>query len=191
MPKPKIDKVMLGQMVREGKPFEQIAQHFGVTISAVSHAKKKLGNAVAKELQLVEAHKVVQEHLDTVSQLKKINEDALELLNLLMRWNRGDEEALQVLESQVRKVRVGKTEKFVEEFKFKDPRELALHAMSEIRGQLKLQNETLELLCKLEAVSGFQTELMKLLGEIDPEVRNEFIKRLEQRQAVRRAVRLV
>ena len=42
--------------------------------------------------------------------LGKINSYANELLDLLMRWKRGDDEALQILESQVsanRKFRVG------------------------------------------------------------------------------------
>jgi len=40
-----------------------------------------------------------------------------------MRWNRGDEEALQILESQVKMVRIGQGEavEWIKEYKFKDP----------------------------------------------------------------------
>jgi transposase len=187
----KIDTKKLKALADKGLSCAEIGEQLGVHKATVSRRLKRLNLDIAKEVQLVEAHRVVQEHLDTVKQLKQINDAAQELLTSLMAWNRGDPEALQVLESQVRKVRVGKTEKFVDEFKFKDPRELALRAMQEIRGQLKLQNETLELLHNLEAVRGFQAEIIKLLKDIDPEIANEFIRRIEQRQALRRAVRLV
>jgi hypothetical protein len=51
--------------------------------------------------------------------------------------------ALQILENQVRKIRIGKGEnvQWITEFKFKDPREIALRAMQEIREELKLQME--------------------------------------------------
>ena len=62
--------------------------------------------AASKEVALVRAADVVRKELNAVEQLQKINGYANELLDLLMRWNRGDEEALQILESQVRTVKV-------------------------------------------------------------------------------------
>ena len=97
MPKPKIDRVKLSQMLRDGKPQSKIAQYFGVTEGAISKAKKELNIAVVKNVVLESAHKVVDKHLDTIGQLQKINENANELFDLLMKWNRGDEEALQIL----------------------------------------------------------------------------------------------
>ena len=141
MPKPKVDRVKLDQMLRDGKPQTEIAQFFGVTDGAISKAKSELKVAVVKNVALESAHKVLDRHLDTIGQLQKINQNANELLDLLMRWNRGDSEALQILESQVRKVKVKGSEEEVTEYKLKDPRELALKAMQEIRGQLNLQLE--------------------------------------------------
>ena len=48
---------------------------------------------------------------------------------------RGDSEALQILESQVRKVKVRGSEEEIKEYRFKDPRELALKAMQEIQEE--------------------------------------------------------
>jgi hypothetical protein len=107
-----------------------------------------------------------------------------------MRWNRGDDEALQVLESQVRKVRVGKTEKFIEEFKFKDPRELALKAMTEIRNQLKLQLDVFKVFYDLEAVADFQKTVLEAIAEEAPHVKERIVKRLKERRALRSAVRI-
>lgn len=105
-----------------------------------------------------------------------------------MRWNRGDEAALQILESQVRKVRVGKTEKFVEKFKFKDPRELAIKAMAEIRGQLNLQLDIFKTLYDMEAVAEFQREVLTSIGEVSPDVRSRIIQRLKEGKALRGSV---
>ena len=46
MPKPKIDKVKLSQMLKAGKTQREIAQVFGVTEGAISKAKKELNLAV-------------------------------------------------------------------------------------------------------------------------------------------------
>ncbi|MEW6186718.1 MAG: hypothetical protein AB1585_13365 [Thermodesulfobacteriota bacterium] len=105
-----------------------------------------------------------------------------------MRWNRGDEEALRVLENQVRKVKVGNSEEEISEYKLKDPRELALKAMAEIRGQLKLQLEIFQALYDMKAVEEFQKEVLHGIGEADPETRNRIIHALQSRRAIRSTV---
>lgn len=184
----KIDFDVLNRLVTEGKTTTEIAKYFSCTPGAVSQAKKKLKISVVKNVALERAHQVVGQNLDAVAQLQKINQDANELLDLLMRWNRGDEGALQVLESQVRKVRVGKTEKFVEEFKFKDPRELAIRAMSEIRGQLNLQLDIFKALYDMQAVAEFQKEVLEGIGEVALDVRDRIIRHLKERRALRNSV---
>lgn len=190
MAKNKIDKNELYQLLAEGKTLTECAKYFGVSPAAVHKAKKGMAVVVAKDVHLESAHRFVDHHLDTVEQLRKINSYANELLDLCMRWQRGDDEAIQVLEGQMKKVRVGKSKKFVEVVKFKDPREVALKAMAEIRGQLRLQNETLAMLAEMSAVMEFQQELVQLLKEVDPSVKDEFLRRLSERRALRGAVRL-
>ena len=184
----KIDFNELHQLVTQGKGTNEIAKIFNVTPGAVSQAKKRLKIAVVKNVTLEAGHKVVSQNLDAVAQLQKINKDANELLDLCMKWQRGDKEALQILESQVKRVRVGKTEKFVEEMKFKDPRSIALAAMKEIRGQLNLQLEIFKTLYDMEAVAEFQAEVLTIIGEVEPNVRDRIITRLKERQAFRSAV---
>ena len=188
MPKPKIDRVKLNQMLRNGKPQNKIAQFFGVTEGAISKAKKELNVAVVKNVALESAHRVVAENLDSIAQLTKINRYANELLDLLMRWNRGDEGALQILESQVRKVKVRGSEKEITEYRFKDPRELALKAMQEIRGQLSLQLDIFKTLYDVEAVAQFQKDVLTSIGEVSPDVRSRIIQRLKESRALRQSV---
>jgi len=191
MPKAKIDKTKLSQMLKSGKSQRQIAQFFGVTEGAVSKAKKELNICVVKNLALENAHRVVDKNINAIDQLQKINDHANWLLDLLMNWQKGDGHALQVLETQVstKKVRVGDQEEFVREFKFKDPRELALKAMAEIRGQLKLQLEIFQCLYDLKAIQEFQTEVLTAIGDVDPDVRKRIVYNLNQKRALRSAVK--
>jgi hypothetical protein len=185
MPKPKIDRVKLNQMLRDGKSQKGIAQVFGVSEGAISKAKKELNIAVVKNVALENAHKVVSDHLDAVAQLRRINQDAFEILDLVMAWNRGDERALQVLEGQVRKVRVRGTEEEVSEYRFKDPREIALKAMGEIRSQLALSLDILKTLSDVEEVRKFEEEVLQILSEVSPDARNRIIERLKERGSLR------
>lgn len=188
MPKPKIDRVLLDKMLREGKSPKEAAKFFGVSGVAIWKARKGLNIAVVKNIVLENAHEVVEKHLDTIGQLQTINRHANELLDLLMRWNRGDKEALQILESQVRKVKIRGSEEEITEYKFKDPRELALKAMQEIRGQLSLQLDIFKTLYDVKAVSEFQAEVLSAIGEVEPSVRNRIIERLKESRALRNSL---
>ena len=189
MPKPKIDRVKLDQMLRSGKSQKEVAQLFQVSEGAISKAKKELNIAVVRNVSLESAHKIVGRSLDSIGQLQTINSHANWLLDVLMKWNKGDPEALQVLESQVgsKKVRIGDKEEFVREFKFKDPRELALHTMQEIRGQLKLQLEIFQTLYDMNEILSFQREVLEVIGDVSKEARDEIVRRLKERRALRSA----
>jgi len=182
---PKIDKVKLHKLLSNGKSQKEAAQLMGVTESAISKVVKGLNIAVVKNVALENAHKVVHSNLNTLEQLQKINRDANELLDLLMRWGRGDAEALQILESSARKIKIRGTEEEITEYRFKDPRELALRCMAEIRGQLNLQLDIFKTLYDVEAIADFQREVLSAIAEVSPDVRNTIIQRLKERKALR------
>jgi predicted DNA-binding protein (UPF0251 family) len=193
MPEIKInDRELLRMVDKEGKSQSEAAKSLGVSRQAVSKRLREIRGKTTKVIVSKKVEAVVDRKIDAIEQLQKINEYANELLDLLMRWNRGDGEALQVLESQVktRKVRVGDEEIAVQEFKFKDPRELALKAMGEIRGQLKLQLEIFQALFSLQAAEEFQTVVLETIAEVDPNVRSEIIRRINSRRTIRNAVRI-
>jgi hypothetical protein len=185
MPAPKIDKVKLHRMLSSGKSQKEAAQVFGVTDGAISKVAKNLNIGVVKNIALESAHKVVEKNLNTLAQLQKINVYANDLLDLLMRWNKGDAEALQILESQVRRVKIKGSEEEVTEYRFKDPRELALRCMAEIRGQLNLQLDIFRTLYDVEAIAEFQKEVLSAIEEVSPDVRHTIIQRLKERKALR------
>ena len=167
MPKGRINIDKLSQLLTDGKTQSECARYFGVSPAAVHKAKAGLGRVVAKDIHLESAHRFVDSHLDTVAQLQKINTNANELLDTCMK--------LQEQEY------IGKGI---------NPQELALKAMKEIRGQLRLQNETLAMLAEMSAVVEFQQELISLLKEVDEDVKDKFLRRLSERRALRGAVKL-
>jgi len=184
----KIDLTELAALLDQGRGNTECAKVFGVSPAAITQAKRRLGRAVVKDVTLEKAHLFVERNLDAVEQLRKINENANELLDLCMRWQRGDDVALRILETQVKKVLVGKGEdaEVVKEYKFKDPRELALKAMAEIRSQLKLQLEIFQSLYTMQAVKEFQQEVLAAIGAASPDVRDAIIHELTQKHAVRK-----
>lgn len=180
------------QLVRNGNTVSEIARKLDVSKGTVSKRLKALNIAISHDVTIRAARKIVDKEINALDQLQKINRDANEILDLLMRWNRGEDAALQILESQVRKVKIGRGEDAEEitEYKFKDPRELALKAMQEIRGQLKLQLEIFQALFDMQAVQQFQTEVLEVIASVSPEAREQIINRLAERNALRSALDL-
>lgn len=195
----RIDSLELHRMTDEGIPNKDIARHFGVSEPAICVAIKRMKAGLTTVTAVAKAPEVHAAHLDTISQLSKINHDANEILDLVMRWSRGDDEAIRILETQVKRVKWRRkytddddpekdTELDVDEIKFKDPRELALKAMAEIRNQLRLQLEIYQTLYDIKAAEEFQKEVLTAIGEITPDVRDRIIRRLKENRAIRAAI---
>jgi len=185
--------VELQKCLEAGLGISETARQLGVTKGAVSKRAKSLRITLkqntTKDVLLFHAGEIVSKEINAVEQLHKINAHANELLDLLMRWNRGDNEALQILESQVRKVKVRGREEEVTEYRFKDPRELALRAMQEIRGQIQLQFEIFSKLYDMESVAEFQEAILTTIGEVEPDVRKRIIEKLKDRRILRSAIK--
>jgi predicted transcriptional regulator len=188
--KPKFTDTELKRLVRRGLSCSAIAERLGVSKAAVSMRLKAMNLAITKDVALRNAGDVVEREINALDQLQKINAHANEILDLLMRWQRGEPEALQILESQVRYVRVNGQAELVKEFRFKDPRELALRAMGEIRAQLALQLQIFQALCDITAVRNFQNEVLDGIAEAAPEIRDNIIKNLQERRAIRSTLEL-
>jgi predicted transcriptional regulator len=165
------------------------AKELGVSRQAVSKRLQELRGKTTRVVATKKIMEVVDRKIDAMEQLSKINEYANEILDLLMRWNRGEDDALQVLENQVKRVRIGDEKLTVKEVKFKDPRQLALQAMAEIRNQLKLQLDIFQALYDLKAAQEFQDEILTVIGEVDPDVRAKIINKLNESRAIRSVVK--
>jgi len=158
MPEPKIDKVKLSQLLRSGKSQRECAQVFGVTESAISHAKKELNVNVIKNLALENAHRVVDKNLNAVAQLQKINDTANKVIDDLSKSSdRAD-------------------------------RELILKACREVRNQLDLQLDIFKALYDMQAVAEFQREVLEAIAEVDEDVRRRIVQKLNEGRALRSTI---
>lgn len=62
---------------------------------------------------------------------------------------------------------------------------VALMSMKEIRGQLSLQLDIFKIMYDMRAVREFQEEVVRTLGELDPSVRDKFVKRIKEKRGIR------
>ena len=170
MSRPKISNIELEQLVREGNGVSEIARKMGVSKGAVSKRLKALKVAITKDVTLHHAGEIVEKKLDAIEQLQKINESANEILSQAMRRLRGEKDALGEDGDQAL---------------MNSPRELALKAMAEIRGQLKVQLEVFKALYDLAAVAEFQKEVLTAIGEVAPDVRDKILHNLQKARAIR------
>lgn len=185
----KVSNDQLAFFVDQGLTVTEIARKLEMSKGAISKRLSKLNLAVAKSSAGRAADAIVDHKINSIEQLEKVNLAANELLDCLMRWHRGDPEALQILESQVRKVKVKGQESEVTEFKMQDPRKLALQAMNEIRGQLSLQLDIYKTLWDMKAAQEFEAEVLATIAEVDPNVRDQILHRLEKKRTIRIALR--
>ena len=185
------DRELLRLLDREGLTQSEAARKLGVSRQAVSLRLIEIRGKTTRAVVAKKIAEVVEHKIDTLGHLTKVNRHANEMLDLLIRWQSGDPDALRVLESQVKRVTFGEgdDEHEIIEVRMKDPRELALRCMAEIREQLELQMKIFETLYSMRAAEEFQHEVLEAIGEVAPDVRMCIISKLNEKRALRSAVR--
>ena len=156
----KIDKYKLIQLLGEGKSVTECAHIFDVTVPAICKVRKTLDlpKVVSKNVVLESAPKIVAKHLDCIQQLQDINADARKVLDDLS----GSEDKVD--------------------------KQIVLKACAEVRKQLSLQLDIFHLMYDMTAIADFQREVLAVIGECAPQVRDEIVKRLKEANALRAAV---
>jgi hypothetical protein len=175
MPPRKISDYQLERLIKEGNNVSRIAEIMRVSKGAVSKRIKQLKIGITQNVTLHQAGEIVKKEINAAGQLQKINDHANELLDLLMVCVNGDEAAK--IEAMAKLGPAGPGSK--------DPKELALKCMQEIRSQLKLQLEIFQTLYDMQAVAEFQREVLEAIGDADLETRDRIIRNLKERRAIR------
>lgn len=185
------DRELLRLLDKQGLTQSEAARKLGVSRQAVSLRLMEIRGKTTRAVVAKKIAEVVEHKIDTLGQLTKVNRHANEMLDLLIRWQSGDPDALRVLESQVKRVTFGEgdDEHEIIEVRMKDPRELALRCMAEIREQLELQMKIFETLYSMKAAEEFQHEVLEAIGEVAPHVRMCIISKLNEKRTLRSAVR--
>lgn len=165
MAKGKIDLNELDRMLRDGWSYRQIAKHFDCTPGAIAQAKKKLKDNIVRTIGLEKANEVVEGHLDMLGQLRKINRAITEELD------RAKEEVVNA---------DGRSRIALQK--------VIIKLSAEIRRQLEAQLKIFEVWSDMRVVAEFQNEVLAILDEMEPGVRDEIIRRLKERRALRGAV---
>lgn len=155
MGKQKISSTKLLRLIDKEKMTQsQAAKELGVSRQAVNMRLMELRGKTTLATAVGKIDKIVDDKLDAVAQLKKINEHAHTLLDAA----EGDAQ-------------------------------MAVKLMAEIRNQLRLQLDIFETLYSLQAAAEFQDAVLETLNEVEPELRNKVISKLNKKSALRSALR--
>lgn len=185
----RIDLKRLSNMKRQGVSDTECAKFFKVSPSAVYQARRKLNLAIAKVGSLEKANEIIVEGIDSMRELRRINSETNRLIDLLSGWVSGDPAAIKKLERQHRLLRVGSKKGAVNAVSVKDPRELLLKSIQEIRQQVALSLQIMQSLYDMKATAEFQRVVISVIGEADPATRDRIIKLLQQQQHLRGSLR--
>jgi len=184
----KIDLHQLRQWLDKGVTMTECAKRFGCSVAAVSMRAKRIKTDKARYLlDRAAVTRTIDNKFDAIEQLTAINKYALEMLDLLMRWQRGDEEAIQALEQSRKKVKIGTSgePEWVDEIVLQDPRALALKAMAEIRMQVATAMDIQKTLWQVEDVKiVLQLIVDTVLEFLSPEQQKVLVNRIRAKQSI-------
>ena len=181
----KINEERLRIMLSSGISKSKIAAKLGVTPGAITRRIKSLG--IQSTALVVGSKKssqaLVTSGLKATEQLTRINTTANSLLD----------EAMTAIESQAEAT---KPMLFGTPDQMKEPlpvdlgaaRQVALKAMAEIRSQLQLHLEISKTLYSIEEADAFRRTILEVLEDVDINVRNEVVKRLRSKRAIKSAI---
>lgn len=192
MPEIKLNDRELLQLIDKEKLSQaDAARRLGVSRQRVSQRLIELRGRTTRAIVCKKLEAVIDDRIDVQQQLKKANVRVNEMCDLLWRWMNGEPEALRVLESQTKRVVHGEGEAADEvvEIRMKDPRELFLRCLSEIREQAMAQMKVYDSIYNFKQAAEFQHEIIEAIGEVEPSVRQRIIDRLNKRRSLGQAVR--
>ena len=184
-----IDKKKLPGLIKSGKTQKQIADIYGVTEASVSIAVKQLKIATGKAITLEVGHKVVRENLNILDQLVDINKVTRKIIDELT----GEDHIIDDMVKAVQAVidyeaePTKDREKYLKAIikKIIGEKNTVLKACDQNLKQLDFQVELIKTMYDLTEIEEFRRELIQILKETSPKLRNEFIRRLKQKKAAR------
>lgn len=158
----KIDEIRLQEMIDQGVKQVEAAKEFGVTRSAISKKLKRLSEDRTKITALERAGAIVENKLDAMAQLCRINTAINNELSYIQKniQNASNKERKKLQDQQLKHV-------------------------AEIRKQLGLLLDIAQTFYNAEEVAAFQQIVLEEIWYASPEVRERIIKRLEERRIAR------
>lgn len=192
---PKIKDIELVRMIDRDKLTQaSAARKLGVSRQAVSKRLQELRGQTTKALAISEKKikQVVNQKINAMEQLQKINRVSNKMLDELTGDNKTIDRMVKAADLILNYE--GDTSKQKEKIKaiilqVNNDKNTALKACAEIRNQLKLQLDIFQTLYDLQAAEEFQNTVVEAIGEVSPDVRDRIIQRINEKRAVRSAVK--
>ena len=166
----KVSNLELQRLLEQGFHVSEIARKLKVTPGCISKRLKALKVGITNTVGMHRAGELVEKKANAIEQLQRINDHANELLDRAMQVVRGEVDP----DPQTPE----------------PPQDVALKAMKEIRGQLKLQLEIFQALYDMTAVAEFPKEVLEAIGDVAPEIRTRIICNLQKRRIIRSTLEL-
>jgi len=188
-------------MLKDGVSGPEIAKKYGVSRQAVQQMRKKLEKRLAAVPDVTRSE-LSRNNIDTVYQLKNMNEHILEELKRCQRLiERQDvrEQAMEKIQDDAETSKKEKTPAFLKKLQLMASASVndilkiqsnIIAISGEVRRQVELQVKIYETIYNVTMVAEFQEEILNLLKEVDPALRDEAIKKLKQRRSMRGLVRM-
>ena len=149
------EKERIKDLALKGLGVSEIAREMKHSKSSVSRVLKSL--KTAKAIVIAKAGRIVDEKLHASQDLRKIHNRAFQILEKLKTETKENAEKYGLI---------------------------VLKACQAVRKDLELQLRICEALYNAEEVARWQNELMDILGEIDPDARERFYRRYQERRPV-------
>ncbi|MGD0971260.1 MAG: hypothetical protein ABSA04_07670 [Desulfobaccales bacterium] len=154
MSKAKCTNAQLKEMAETGLGVTEIARRVGLTKGAVSQRLKAMGIEMSLEVVAERQLERGSQDFTPIEQILQINKQARAIL--------------KKLEGCVSGEKIDQAEAV-----------LALKAMKEIRGQIKLQLDLAEAFLNYQAEMHFRKQVLEIMSDASPEIRAEIIRRFK------------
>lgn len=194
----KVTDIKLIQLLREGKTKSECAAHFGVSISAIKAAEKRIQKAVTTVPS--DHDDINKDSIDAMQQLKTINDKIIEQLARCDRLFEREETRTEALEEVQKKVADAPhdidAQALMDKIWTSNLKGIlaiqtnTINVSGEIRKQVELQLKIAETLYNIQMMQEFQSEMINLLKEVDPLVAKKFKAKLMERRTLRGLVKM-
>ncbi len=196
----KIDKIVMMQMLNQGKSTHEVATYFSCSHVSVIEARNKLKRRFEIMPELVAQSELSRDNLDTISQLGWINQTVMEELERAKRLIIREDRAVKEREELEDRVKLDpENTLLVAQLKEKSGINFAsilkiqsnvIGISAEVRKQLELQIKIAETLYSATMMAQFQEEVLSAIARASVPVRDRIIKELKQLRTLRGLVQV-
>jgi predicted transcriptional regulator len=157
------DETMARMLTQERLSQADVARHFGVSEAAVSKAVRRLNRDMPRHVGLERAKAVADRSLNVVDQLAYINHVICEELDWAIAESRKPDASRRTFAETI------------------------MNLTGEVRKQLALQVDIVRALYDVQGAAEFQREVLNAIAEASPAIRQEILRRLAEKRALRSA----